>query len=101
MTKAVVGYMQDNQFRGTYVHFDGDIAGNLLATHIHDDQDALVAWIENGIAKGGYYSAEANTRTFNAEENLFDDIIETMQVVPHIWLAEDGVAKDIWASMNN
>lgn len=100
MTKAVVGYMKnDETFRGAYVHFDGDKIPGILAKWMPADQETLVEWIEKGIVNGGYFSANEDSKTFEAEENLFSDIFKTMEVVPYVYLASDGKVTDVFANL--
>lgn len=101
MTVAVVGYMKDEvNFRGVYVHYDGDKIPGILGKWMPEDQDALVAWIEEGLAHGGYFSATEESKTFEAEENLFDDILKTIEVVPYVYLASDGKVADVFSNLD-
>lgn len=55
-TRSTLGYMDaDGKFRGTYIHHDGfcvDVAAS--ARFKNEGYEALVEWIEAGIAGGGY-----------------------------------------------
>lgn len=101
MTKAVVGYMKnENEFRGTYVHWDGDNVPGILGKWMPAEQDAIVAWVENGIAKGGYHSAGEDSATFDEGEKLFTDILETFENVPYVYLVENGNLTDVFAHLD-
>lgn len=54
-TGAIVGYKDSkDNFRGTMVNFDGDLAGDQLNEMFGGDRQALVDWVEAGIAGNGY-----------------------------------------------
>lgn len=57
-TRATLGYIDGNgEFRGTYVNFDGtSLEGSARERFETEGYEALVKWVEAGIAGGGYSS---------------------------------------------
>lgn len=57
-TRATLGYIDSSgNFRGTYVHYDGTtLEGAARKRFEAEGYEALVKWIEAGVAGGGYSS---------------------------------------------
>lgn len=75
-TRSVVGYYNEaDDFRGTYVHYDGypDHAVPELEKRLAEvGYEGLVQWIEDGIAHGGYISYE-DDKPADADEPTLED----------------------------
>ncbi len=80
-TNAVVGYKDDNgNFRGTYVHWDGDSVRDCLLDVYGQNREALVEWVEAGIKGGGHSSYDSGPY----DEDEFVWTMEKAQEVMHI-----------------
>lgn len=55
-TRSTIGYVTStDEFRGTYVHFDGDTVGFEFHKMLTENPDLdPIQWVEDGIAGGGY-----------------------------------------------
>lgn len=80
-TNSVVGYKDANgDFRGTYVHWDGDTVAESLSEVHGQNHEALVNWVEEGIQGGGHSSYDSGS--YEEDESAWT--MEKAQEVMHI-----------------
>lgn len=90
-TNAIVGYKDaKGNFRGTSVNFDGDLAGEQLNEMLGGDRQALIDWVERGIAETGYRDLD---ETYNDEDEpvVYTDshVAEERNMGTYMWLVND------------
>lgn len=91
--RAIVGYIDESgEWRGTYVHQQGDSAPYFIYEAFGRDYSKIVEWIEGGIAKAGYMTAKTIVPCNDDQDSLVTwDMALEMPNCDYIWtFGNDG-----------